>query len=41
MTSYQVTNLATGEIEAQYDSHSDQEVEDIITESHHAYQAWR
>ena len=41
MTNYQVTNPATGEIEETYDSHSDQEVQDIIAETHDAYQAWR
>ena len=41
MTSYQVTNPATGEIEKQYVNHSDHEVQAIITESNDAYQAWR
>lgn len=41
MTSYQVTNPATGEIEEKFDSHSDQEVQDIITESQNAYKLWR
>ncbi|WP_350558013.1 NAD-dependent succinate-semialdehyde dehydrogenase [Psychrobacter sp. CAL346-MNA-CIBAN-0220] len=41
MTHYQVTNPATGEIEEQYENHSDQEVHDFITESHDAYQVWR
>lgn len=41
MTSYQVTNPATGEIEEQYANHSDDDVQAIITESHDAYQLWR
>ena len=41
MTSYQVTNPATGEIEKQYANHSGHEVQAIITESNDAYQAWR
>ena len=41
MTSYQVTNPATGEIEKQYTNHSDHEIQAIITESDDAYQVWR
>ncbi|SIT02412.1 NAD-dependent succinate-semialdehyde dehydrogenase [Neptunomonas antarctica] len=41
MTSYQVTNPANGEIEEKYDSHSDQQVRDMLSESHNAYQSWR
>jgi succinate-semialdehyde dehydrogenase/glutarate-semialdehyde dehydrogenase len=41
MTSYQVTNPANGEIAEKYQSHSSQEIQDFIAESHNAYQAWR
>lgn len=41
MTSYQVTNPATSEIEEQYDRHSDQTVQELITQSHSAYKVWR
>jgi len=41
MTIYQVTNPANGEIEEKYQGHSNQEIQDVIAESHTAYQAWR
>lgn len=41
MTTYQVINPANGEIEEKYQGHSNQEIQDVIAESHTAYQAWR
>lgn len=41
MTVYQVTNPANGEIEEKYQSHSDQNIQDVMAESHNAYKTWR
>lgn len=41
MTNYQVANPATGAVEAQYETHSDQEIQQLVSATHTAYQSWR
>lgn len=41
MANYQVANPATGAVEAQYEAHSDQEIQQLISATHTAYQSWR
>ncbi|MDO5769637.1 MAG: NAD-dependent succinate-semialdehyde dehydrogenase [Psychrobacter sp.] len=41
MSLYQVTNPATGEIEESFATHSDQALQDFISDSHQAFNSWR
>ena len=41
MSEYQVVNPATGEVEREFDTATDAEIQDVLTRSHAAYGAWK
>ena len=41
MSDYQVVNPATGEVEKEFDTATDAEIQDVLTRSHAAYGAWK
>ncbi len=41
MSDYQVTNPATGEVEREFETATDAEVQDVLARSHAAYLSWR
>src|SRR6478609_2035688 len=41
MSDYQVVNPATGEVEKEFDTATDEQIQDVLARSHAAYLSWR